>query len=461
MLEISAERLELLRKSDPALFEEALGWLSELDEIKELDPLQLYVPHAKQAVFHGARSKIKAFLGGNQSGKTTAGIADDLIQAVDRECLPERLGPYKRFEPPFLCRIITPDFTSTMEGVIFHKLREWAPRGQLAGGSWEAAYDKSLRKLYFANGSVFDFLTFEQDLDKFGGATLDRVHFDEEPPGGKGRNIYLESRIRVMKRGGDLVFTMTPLMGMSWTFDEVYERRLQGDVTVVQVATDENPHLSRTELEETFSRMSGEEQKARREGRFVHFGGLVVDVDDDRHVVDGLTRRHVDDLEVYVVIDPGAAQGAVLWAGFDRDDVMWCFDELYPSGRQETLVESVASAIGEKNALWGLREPTYIIDPSARNRTVDGGDGVEAAFHTQGIFPMRGKNDRFASIMQLRRRAAADPPGIRISRDCPNFRWELGRWRVAEDESMVQERPKRGSGRNDSFATVGPDHLCD
>src|ERR1044072_2024672 len=92
-LKINLERLEALREGDPGAYEEAREALNALDEIKEVDPLQLYEPAAeKHRRFHGAQTRIKAFLGGNQSGKSTTSIVDDLIQAVDRECVPERVG---------------------------------------------------------------------------------------------------------------------------------------------------------------------------------------------------------------------------------------------------------------------------------------------------------------------------------------------------------------------------------
>lgn len=462
-MRLNEARLRELEVEDPALHAEMLQALADLDELRESDPLQFYHPAGvKHREFHGARTRIKAFLGGNQSGKSTTSIVDDLIQAVDRDCLAERLRPFKKFEPPFYCRIITPDFTETMEGVVFEKIREWCPKYQYLGGSFDEAFNKQLRKLRFANGSWFDFLTFEQDLDKFGGVTLDRVHFDEEPPGEKGRRIFHQALVRIMKRSGDVVFSMTPELGMTWMFDDIYEKRDDPDVTVLVVETDENPHLPAEQVEKTFAFMSDEEQEAKRKGRFVHFGGLVVDLDDGRHVVDGVSPGHVRSLTNYVVIDPGVQRGAVLFAGFDKDNVMLCYDELYPSGREETLVANLAAAIRDKLAFWGLStdEVAFLIDPSARNRTVDGGEGVEAAFFAAGIYPGRAKNDRFASVMQLRRRAAADPPGLLITRQCVNLRWELRRWRVAEDERQAEQRPQRGQGR-DSFATIGPDHLAD
>jgi hypothetical protein len=45
------------------------------------------------------------------------------------------------------------------------------------------------------------------------------------------------------------------------------------------------------------------------------------------------------------------SRGGVVWAGFDRDNRMLVFDELYPEG--QTIQEIVAD-IRAKNAEWGL-----------------------------------------------------------------------------------------------------------
>ena len=88
-----------------------------------------------------------------------------------------------------------------------------------------------------------------------------------------------------------------------------------------------------------------------------------------------------------------------------------------------------------------------------------GGFGVEQAYFNEGLFPQRAKNDRFMSVMQLRRRVAANPSGLLIVRDrCPKTVWEARRWRVAEAEA--DDKVKRGR-TGDTFATTGPDHLWD
>src|SRR5438105_4819397 len=98
MREIDLRALESLPASEQ---EEARKLLENLQAKYEANPLLGYEPHEKQLKFHKAQTYIKAFMGGNRSGKTTAGIVDDIIQAVDEDDVPEHLRPFKKFQPPF------------------------------------------------------------------------------------------------------------------------------------------------------------------------------------------------------------------------------------------------------------------------------------------------------------------------------------------------------------------------
>lgn len=405
---------------------EAEKLLRELSEAFERNPLERFVPMPVQAEFLGLDAKVRGYMGGNRAGKTTVGVVDDLIQACDREALPSRLRVFKRWEPPFYCRIVTPDFTSTMEGVIFQKLREWCPRGQLRGGSWDKAYDKQLRKLHFANGSWFDFLTYEQDLDKFGGAALHRVHFDEEPPGEKGRLIYNESRMRLIDYGGEVVFTMTPLLGISWTFDEVWERRLEPGFGVVQASTFDNVHLPREEIEEATRGLTEEEKKARLEGRFVHFGGLVFPEFSDEKLT-SVTPERLRGQQVVVGIDPGIRWHGVVFVAFDNDNSAVVFDELL---LENHTVPMAAQRIKEKLAKWGVRKQVFVIDPSARNRNAVNAEQVEGAYHREGIHVMPGQNALEAGVFEVKRRLQGGM--LSVDRECTRLVWEFGRYRVDE-----------------------------
>jgi phage terminase large subunit-like protein/ribosomal protein L32 len=348
-----------------------------------------------------------------------------------------------------------------MEGVVFTALREWCPRSQLVGDSWDSAYNKQLRRLDFKNGSFFEFMTYEQALDKFGGAARHRIHYDEEPP----QAIRNECKARLIDYGGDEIFTMTPLNGMTWMFDEVYERRHEDGITVVTVATDENPHLDTEARDEFFANLTEEEAQARREGRFVHFGGLVLGAwDDDFNLADEL-KPGVDELgratmpdqlkgqTIMVGIDPGVVRGGVVWAAFDR--TTRCSSSTSCTRRTSRSRRSPRRSTS-KNAYWRIKPQLYVIDPSARNRSLTNAVTVQTEFMQGRIPTIPGQNDREAGVLQLRRRMTARPAALTVTRNCVNWLFEKGRWRIVEDEETSQNK-----NSSDTFATQGPDHLMD
>jgi phage terminase large subunit-like protein len=452
-IEIDEARLALLPDDQRAELERQLA---QLQQIVTANPLQIYQPHGKQQPFHEATTRTKAFFGGNRAGKTTAGIVDDLIQAVDADCLPEHLAGYKKWQPPFYCRIVVPDFTATLDGVIFPKIRDWVPRHQLLKGSWDKAFDKQLRRLMFANGSWFQFMTFEQDIDKFGGAALHRVHFDEEPP----EPIWKECGARLIDFGGDQVFTMTPLMGMSWMYDSIYARRDEPKFTIVEADMDDNPHLNEDEKEEYLDGLTDEERKARKSGQFVHFGGIVFpEFNPEIHIVpeDKINPEVIASQKVIVAIDPGLNKTAVSFISFDRDNSALVFDELYLSN---ATVETAAKAIKDKLADWGTEKgdlvpEMFVIDPSARNRSLVNKDQVQAEYARCGIYCAPAQNAREVGLFQMKRRLQhktpnGDPqPMLRFSSRCQYLKWEIQRYRKKET-------------RDGSFdAEDGDDHLID
>lgn len=457
MLRIDPEAIERL---PPEQQERARELLVEYEAALRANPLLGYDPHDKQREFHASREPLKAFLGGNRSGKTTAGINDDLIQAVDRDCLPEHLLRYKRWDPPFHCRVIVPDFTSTLEGVIFEKLREWAPRAQLVGGAFDKAYDKTLRKLSFRNGSTFDFLTFEQDLDKFGGAAKHRIHYDEEPP----HAIRKESMMRLIDYGGDELFTMTPLQGMSWMFDEIWEpfvKHTLREATVVVVDMDDNPYLDEKTKTRALAGLSSEERKARKSGRFVHFAGMIYDeFSHSRHVIPERAAGEAvpQDAKVYVGIDPGIRNmAAVVWCYLTPQDQMVVFDELALQGH---TIGQVAEAIKLTNLKHGYRQGNaviplqvqwYVIDPSARNVSHQTGRSDQSEFVDHGIVTILGQNSVTAGINRVKERLENDR--LLVTANCAVLlsQFKRYRWKTA---SRSEDDPKEQPVKTD-------DHLLD
>jgi phage terminase large subunit-like protein len=429
----------------------------------EANPLLNFQPHPKQSLFLASTVPLKAFLGGNRSGKTTCGIVDDLIQACSPEDLPEHLLGFKKWQPPFFCRIVAPDFVSTMEGVIFNKLREWCPRNAMEGGSWDKAYDKQRRMLWFSNGSWMQFLTFEQDLDKHSGAALHRVHFDEEPPS----DIRRECLMRLIDFGGDELFTMTPLFGMSWMFDSIYEPYVKGDLDdaiVVEVDMDDNPHLDEVTKKRALAGLSEEERNARKSGRFVHFGGMVFGEFSGNHVVDQFpydyfTPGHPGEFDmIYVGIDPGTRHlAAAVFVACTPDGQLIVFDEV---GIKDGTVRDMAGEIALLRAKWSITPRMYVIDPAARNRNHQTGRSDQMEYMDAGIVAVPGQNAVTAGIQNIKARLQASPPQLRVTENCAGlidefhkYRWTKQK-RNADGADPKEEPLKTNDHRLDALRYV-------
>jgi len=430
--------------------------LAAIEEAHTDNPLLLYQPYEKQQVFHSSTKRLKVFFGGNRAGKTTCSVADDIIQAVDISALPDHLKPYKKWEPPFYCRIISPDFTATTEGVLFPKIRELVPKSQLEGGSWSKAFDKQQRVLRFANSSMFQFLSSEQDIDKFGGAALHRVHFDEEPSGEKGHQVFLENRMRLIDYMGDMVFSMTPLQGLSWTFDELWEKRgeetsegvfVSEKSTICVASIFDNPFLNKEQIEGAMEGMSTKEKQSRAEGRYVHVAGLVYgsEYEAERNVVKAPSRASLEGKTIMVGIDPGIATTAIVFVAFDKDNNALVFDEISLSDTS-AIPEYATKAIRAKEAMWGIKPTFYIIDPAARHRNLTNAEQVAGSYLRAGINTIPGQNAIEPGVFEVKRRF--EQGTLEISDNCQRLMWELGRYRI----------DPRGEG----FAVIKThDHHCD
>ncbi len=427
--QINRDAIEALPPEKQA---EARRLLEDLEAKYEANPLLRYEPHEKQHQFHLAQTFTKGFFGGNRSGKTTAGIVDDLIQAVDEDCLPDKLKPYKKFTPPFHCRIICPS-NDIMESVVFQKLREWVPKNQLIGDKWDKAFSKSQRILYFKNGSFFDFLTYEQDLDKHGGAAKHRIHYDEEPP----KAIRQEGVTRLSDyKGGDELFTMTPQHGLSWMYDGIWVPWTRGkleDAFIVVVDMDDNPYLPDKQKKKILATYSREELEARKKGRFVHFEGMIYpEFQKFDHVIP--EKPIPDNVTVFVGIDPGMRiMAAVVWVYLNAADEMVIFDELALQGHTVAQVAKAIKLINQKHGKDNvpLHPNAYVIDPAARNIIHQTGRSDQMEFIDHGIYTIVGQNAVSAGINKVKERLQSGRLSVMancevIIEEFQKYRWSKG-----------------------------------
>ena len=416
-----------------------------------LNPIWGYHPHDRQRMFHEAKARVRAFVAGNRSGKSHAGVMDDLIQCVDRDILPPWLVPYKKFDPPVYVRIITPDLTTTGEGVILDKLRAMVPPSQLLNGKWKDSYDGRRLRLSFANGSHIDFLSTGQDLDKHGGAGVHRVHFDEEPYGRKGERMWVQANIRTVDYGGDILMTMTPLEGLTWTYDVLTDdgKPIQNDqVFVVAASMYDNPYLNDEAREAVIASIrSPEERKAVIEGRWVSLEGLIYpEFSTGTHVIPMLDEIPKEDVHVFVGIDPGYRyQAAAVFAYIDRHDCITVFDEVIV---EKGIVRDMTDAIKAKCSYWEVEPRWYVIDP-ANPTSHQTGKTDQAAYAEHGIYAIRGHNARGAGFSTIRDRLRDDPPRLLITANCENLIYQFKHYRWKKESHGEAEGKEEPVKRDD------------
>ena len=443
MYELDFERFNELSDKQQ---EEVTELLERLGTLAKENPLRHWYPHEKQKEFLASRAKFKWMLGGNQSGKTTVCTIDDLIQAVDEEALPEHLKQYKYHHGPFKWRVVGPDF-DIVEMVVMEKMAALVPPYQLQGNSWDKAYDAKHRVLRFKNGSTCQFKTYQQEAWTHGGATLDRVRFDEEPP----RDIFNENKIRVMARRGDLLIAMTPVQGLTWMHEDFYEPYSFGrleNAFVQEVDMEDNPHLNQEAREETLRGYSKEEREAPRTGRFVHFLGRVYGEFNSECISpeDAIPIGY----PVYVGIDPGIRHmAAVIFAYHTPQDELVIFEEL---ALKDMNVAEVATAIKETEIVYGVKPTWYVIDPSARNKQHVTGRNLQLEYADHGILTFPGQNDVPTGISRVKVRL--EHKKLLVMANCTETIKEFRQYRWSKPPRQSPNDPKEAPIKKD-------DHLLD
>lgn len=408
-----------------------------------------YRPHAKQEMFHASQAKKRLYIGGNRSGKTTGGIIEDLWWLRGEH-------PYRQVPNPCRGRIISVDFLNGIEKIIRPEIARWCPLSDLEGGSWATAYHKETRTLHFANGSFVEFMSYDQDLDKFAGTSRHFVHYDEEPP----EDIYSENQARLIDTGGSSWVTMTPVEGMTWIYDTLYmPGRAGGEgIDVIEVSMTENPHLNEAEVQAYIEGLSEDERQARAHGRFVQLGGLIYKEFDPRiHVVDPVLPPK--DWTWVASLDHGFNNPtAWLWHAVSPDGKILTFSEHYESGQ---TIDYHARKVHEINARHGRAPDYYVGDPSIRNTDPITGTSIHEEYIKHGVPITLGNNDVAAGVNRVAQYLKVVPgsakPTLHMTRNCVNLIWEMQRYRW---KTYANKRLSYSNNAHES-AHKKDDHACD
>lgn len=389
------------KKFDPAQF---TAELAERLSTESLTPnIHRYRPHTKQYVFHSSQKKKKLYIGGNRSGKTTGGVTEGIWRATCRH--PYR--PELNIIGPNRGRVVTVDFINGIEKIIFPQYKQWLYPSALRGGAWETAYDKMTRTLNFSNGSTIEFMSYDQDLDKFAGTSRHWIHFDEEAP----RPIYMECLARLVDTDGDFWMTMTPVEGMTWVFDELYDKNVNnddGDVEVIEISMIENPYLNENAIKSFVSNVDGDDSDIRIKGSFVQIGGRIYkNFDPTPGARQVLTEPFDEPAKAFknwlwiMGLDHGLNNPtAVLWMAVDPNGFCIVFDEHY---KNEWTVDQHAEFIKGKIKRHGRMPDILVADPSIQNRNPITNTSIQQEYQKYGLSFTLGNNDVAAGIIRVKK----------------------------------------------------------
>lgn len=416
-----------------------------------------YEPHDKQLQFHQSQARGRQFIGGNRSGKTVSGAVEACWYALNKH-------PYRRTPPaPTYGRIVSVDFQHGVEKIVRPEIARWLPKSEIKGGSWESGWSSEFKTLSLENGSTIEFMSYEQELEKFAGTSRHWTWFDEEPP----KDIFTECKARLIDTKGDWWISMTPVEGMTWTFDELYiASKTDPGIAVIQVDMGENPHISPDEIDAFMVGLSVDERKARVHGRYVQIGGLIyAKAFSATNVIDPIippkSWLHVASLD-HGLNNPTCW----LWGAVDRDGRIVIYDEHYES---QQLVSYHASVVHVRNQEHGRAPDYYIGDPSITQRSPLSGESVQLEYVEHGIPVMLGDNNVSGGLQRVARyllgvedpKSLTEPkariPRLYITRNCTNLLWELPRYRWSNwatrktrDDKNKKEEPHKKN-----------DHACD
>ena len=382
--------------------------------------------HKKQVLFHQNQAKNRWVFGGNRSGKTECGAVETVWYA-------RGIHPYKDNKPRdgwvvSLSQQVQRDVAQSK--ILSYLKKEWIADIVMISGRKGSASNGIIDTIYvnnvFGGISKIGFKSCDQGREKFQGTSLDYVWFDEEPP----EDIYTECKMRVIDKCGEVFGTMTPLKGLTWVYNTIYlNKNNDSSVWYEFMDWNDNPYLSKEEVDRISETLSEEELQARKYGRFTSGTGMVYsEFDENFNVIEpfDVPTEWYDKIS----IDPGLHNPlSCHWYACDYDGNIYVIAEHY---EKQKPIDYHAEKIKEISKLleWPTKNGRIeaIIDSAANQRTLASEKSVSEIFYDNGILvnPYVNK-DLFSGINRVKS-YICNSAGIRklfIFKNCVNMVREI------------------------------------
>ena len=360
------------------------------------------VKHEKQLAFHRCKKRNRWVFGGNRSGKTECGTMECVWAC-------RGIDPYKENKPVngwVVSRSSEVQRDVAQEKVLSYLNKNWIADIVMAQGKKEypegGIIDYILIKNVFGTVSKLGFKTCDQGREKFQGTSLDFVWFDEEPP----EDIYIECKMRVLDKAGEIFGTMTPLKGLTWVYDTIYlNNNNDSEVWCEFMEWADNPYLKEEEIKALSSTLAYDELEARRYGKFTGNGGLVYPTfDPNIHIIEpfDVPKEWYDNIS----IDPGLHNPlSCHFYACDYDGNVYVIAEHYEKEKDiiyhSERIKEIASRLNWKKGSNGMINA--LIDSASNQHTLNGNKSVAELFYDLGInVNTKINKDLFAGISRVR-----------------------------------------------------------
>lgn len=383
--------------------------------------------HKKQIAFHKCKKRNRWVFGGNRSGKTECGAVEVVYLACGNH-------PYKKNK--LTSGWVVSLSRQVQRDVAQRKILEYLPASciekivMVSGGQDSAEngiIDFILVRSQVGGISKIGFKSCDQGREKFQGTSLDYVWFDEEPP----YDIYLECKMRVLDKCGEIFGTMTPLKGLTWVYNTIYlNDKNDNEIWYEMMEWADNPFLSKKEIESMTKSLPAEEIESRRYGKFMQNGGMVYsEFDENVHVIEPFEVPM--EWQDNISIDPGLHNPlSAHFYAVDYDGNVYVVAEHYQA---QKTVEYHAEKIKKiaRNLNWKTDSKGFlraIIDSAARQKTLASEKNVVELFYENGILvnPQVDK-DMFAGISTVKSylKTADGSTRLFIFKNCVNLIREI------------------------------------
>ena len=398
--------------------------------------------HKKQVAFHKNACKNRWVFGGNRSGKTECGAVECVYMA-------RGIHPYRKNRRDVIGWVVS--LSAQVQRDVAQKkiLKYLSPRDIVdvimqqgkKGAPSRGVIDQIIVKNEMGGVSTIGFKSCDQGREKFQGASLDFVWFDEEPP----EDIYDECKMRVFDKDGDIFGTMTPLKGLTWVYEKIYKAStFDANIWCEFMEWADNPYLDAQSIKELSSTMDAQELESRRYGRFNARSGLVyTEFDENVHVIDPFDIPL--DWQDNISIDPGLHNPlSCHFYAVDYDGNVYVVAEHYASNLDVATharkINAIALELNWKRNPNGMLES--LIDSAATARTLASEKNVVELFYDNGILVNPKVNkELFSGINRVKSylRDAGGRAHLFIFRNCVHLIDEFKRYWWGQGDAPIKK----------------------